>query len=103
MKNTYSIAQRNAIVEEHLYCIDDIISQNNLLIRAVHLDREDIYQNLAVRLINAVISFDPKRDNLEQHIYAQLIDELRCCRQPQRLYGITGVPAGERVLCFSEG
>ena len=44
MKNNYSIAERNRIVEEHLYCIDRVIRQNYTLIRAAHLDRDDVYQ-----------------------------------------------------------
>ena len=30
MKNNYSIAQRNAIVEDHLWCIDSIIQKTAL-------------------------------------------------------------------------
>ena len=37
MKNNYSIAQRNAIVEDHLWCIDSIIQKNRPLMRAARL------------------------------------------------------------------
>ena len=102
MKNTYTIAQRNAIVEEHLYCIDTVIRKNSVLIRKAHLEQEDVYQDLALRLIDAVINFDPDKDELERYIYAQLADEMRCCRQSHRFYGIAGLPTGRKVACFAE-
>ncbi len=42
MKNNYSIAERNRIVEEHLPCIDQVIRRNRTLIRTAHLDRDDV-------------------------------------------------------------
>ena len=38
MKNNYSIAERNRIVEENLHWIDKTIRRNTGLMRAVHLD-----------------------------------------------------------------
>ena len=54
MKNNYSIAQRNAIVEANLWCIDSVIRQNRPLMRAARLEYDDVYQQLALRLIKAV-------------------------------------------------
>jgi len=93
MKNTFSIATRNAIVQAHLHCIDEVIHKNRGLIRAARLDRDDVYQQLAVRLIKAVDHFDPEKGTLEQHIYAQLQYEMLNCKRPYRLHGITGLPA----------
>ena len=53
MKNNYSIAQRNAIVEANLWCIDSVIRQNRPLMRAARLEYDDVYQQLALRLIKA--------------------------------------------------
>lgn len=92
MKNTLSIAERNHIVEEHLWCIDVVISRNWPLIKAARLERDDVYQQLAVRLIKAVAGFDPDKGNIGQHIFAQLQYELLSCKKPYRLYGITGAP-----------
>ncbi|MBQ9721458.1 MAG: hypothetical protein IJV64_12315 [Oscillospiraceae bacterium] len=105
MKNTYSIAQRNAIVEEHLHCIDTVIRQNRELIRAAHMDKDDVYQQLAMRLIRAVEIFDPEKGQLEKHIYAQLKYELLSCKRPYRLHGITGLPKNFRsgkIIYLSE-
>ena len=92
MKNTYTIAQRNALVEEHLWCIDRVIRKNHALMKAARLDRDDVHQQLALRLIKAVAGFDPDKGVLEQHILAQLQYEMLNCKVPRRLCGISGVP-----------
>lgn len=92
MKNTYSILERNRIVEEHLWCIDSVMRKNHALIRAAHLDYEDVYQQLTLRLIRAVETFDPDKGVLRVHIFAQLRYELLDCKTPCRRYGITGAP-----------
>ena len=77
MKNNFTISQRNAIVENHLWCVKVVMKQNRALIRAAKLDADDVYQELALRLILAVMSYDPEKGNLEQHIFAQLRMELQ--------------------------
>lgn len=96
MKNTYSILERNRIVEEHLWCIDSVMRKNHALIRTAHLDYEEVYQQLALRLIRAVETFDPDKGVLRVHILAQLKNELLSCKTPRRLYGITHAPADFR-------
>ena len=77
MKNNFTISQRNAIVENHLWCVNTVMKQNRAFIRAAKLDTDDVYQELALRLIRAVMSYDPEKGNLEQHIFAQLRMELQ--------------------------
>jgi len=96
MKNNYSIAERNHIVEESLPCIDKVIRKNRALMGAAHLDYDDVYQQLAIRLIRCVSNFDPDKGTLKAHIYAQLQYELLSCKAPYRLTGITGAPANFR-------
>ena len=91
MKNNFTISQRNAIVENHLWCIKAVMKQNRALIRAAKLDTDD-----ALRLIQAVMSYDPEKGNLEQHIFAQLHFELLNCKRPYRLHGMTGMPTESR-------
>ena len=93
MKNNFTISQRNAIVENHLWCVNAVMKQNRALIRAAKLDTDDVYQQLALRLIRAVMSYDPEKGDLEQHIFAQLHFELLNCKRPYRLHGMTGMPA----------
>ena len=92
MKNKYSIAQRNRIVEQHLYCIDKVIGKNRGLMKAARLDYDDVYQQLSIRLIKAVAGYDPAKGDLKQHIFAQLKYELLNCKSAYRLYGVTGAP-----------
>ncbi len=92
MKNNYSLAQRNKIVEDHLWCIDAVMRENAPLIRTARLDRDDVYQQLAIRLIRAVEGFDPEKGKLGQHIFAQLKFELLNYKNPYRTTGITGTP-----------
>ncbi|MFR8333611.1 MAG: hypothetical protein ACLU9S_15670 [Oscillospiraceae bacterium] len=103
MKNNYSVAQRNAIVVEHLWCINAVIRQNRALMRTAGLDYDDVYQQLAIRLIRAVAGFDPDKGKLEQHIFAQLKFELLNCKTPYRLCGMTGLPKDyckEKIIPF---
>ena len=102
MKNTYSIAQRNALVEEHLSCIDEVMRRERRLIRSAGLDKDDVYQQLAIRLIKAVGSFDPAKGELKAHIMAQLRYELLDCLSAYRMYGITNAPKdfGEKIISF---
>ena len=103
MKNDFSIETRNALVEAHLHCIDEVMRRNRALIRAAHMDRGDVYQQLAIRLIRAVENYDPDKGNLEQHIYAQLQYEMLNCKRPVRLHGITGLPTdflGCKIISF---
>ena len=96
MKNNYSIAQRNAIVEANLWCIDNVIRQNRPLMRAARLEYDDVYQQLALRLIKAVAGFDPQKGTLQQHIFAQLKYELLNCKSAYRICGLTGAPKDYR-------
>lgn len=90
-----SIDQRNALVEQHLWCIDSVMRQNFTLIEAARLDREDVYQSLAARLIRAVELYDPvkKADgSLEGYIFMSLRYEMRNCSSAQTQYGFRGAP-----------
>lgn len=76
MKNNYSIAERNRIVEEYLPCIDAVIRQNHALIRAAHLEYDDVYQDLAICLILCIEQFDPEKGSLHRYIRNRLNNEL---------------------------
>jgi len=101
MKNNYSLAERNRIVEEHLPCIDKVIRRNYTLMRAARLDYDDVYQDLAVRLIRCVAGYDPEKGELEQHILAQLQYEMLNCKSSLRRYGLTQAPYDLRGAVIS--
>ena len=100
MKNNYSIEERNRIVEEHLWCVSAVMKQNSELIRAARLDREDVYQQLCLRLILAVGRYDPEKSDLKKHIFQQLHYELLTCKKPQMLYGVKNAPKDMRGDSF---
>ena len=101
MKNNYSIAERNRIVEENLHWIDRIIRRNTALMRAARLDYDDVYQDLAVRLIQCVESYDPEKGKLDQHIMCQLQYEMLNCKDSRRRYGFTSAPYDLRGAVIS--
>lgn len=90
-----SIKQRNTLVEEHLWCIDSVINQNYSLIQAAHLDRDDVYQSLAIRLIRAVELYNPDNKagkTLKNYIFMSLRYALRTCGGSQAQYGFREAP-----------
>ena len=92
MHNNYSIAERNKIVEEHLWCIDTVMKQERKLIASARLDSDDVYQQLAERLIRSVRTFDPGKGELVPYVMEQLRRELRSMDTPLARYGITDAP-----------
>ncbi len=76
MKNNYSIVQRNALVEDHLWCINSFMEKNRKLVKATGMEHDDVFQQLALRLIKAVAGYDPDKGALQQHIFAQFKYEL---------------------------
>lgn len=47
--------------------------RHRLLLFALHLDRDDVYQELAIAALRAIESFDPSRSNsIKVHIWAKL-------------------------------
>lgn len=101
MKNHYSFDERNRIVEKHLPLIRKTILRNSTLMKAAHLDYDDVYQQLAIRLIRCVEGFDPAKGKLKQHIEAQLQYELLNCKNSYRRYGLTGAPRDLRGAVIS--
>ena len=89
---TLTIPQRNSLVQEYLWCIDSVIKQNYSLIKAAHLDRDDVYQSLAMRLIRAVELYRPGAKSLKSYIFMQLKYELLSCKSSKVRYGFCAAP-----------
>ena len=87
-----SISERNELVLEYLWCIDCVIRQNYELVRAAHLDRDDVYQSLALRLIRAVELYKPGAMSLKGYIFSQLKYELLSCKSAKSRYGFCAAP-----------
>lgn len=90
-----SVEQRNALVEQYLWCIDRVMGQNRSLIHAAHLDKEDVFQSLAARLIRAVELYDPEKKaggSLKGYIFMSLRYEMRTCAGSRAQYGFRDAP-----------
>ena len=83
MKNGFTITQRNAVVEQHLWCIDTVMAQYAAFMQTEPVDPDDVYQSLAVRLIRAVNSYDPRKGYLKEYILSQLKREMVRIRSTQ--------------------
>ena len=86
------IEERNKLVASYLWCIDSVIRQNYSLVQAAHLDKDDVYQNLALRLIQAVERYRPGSRSLKGYIFAQLKYELLNCKSARARYGFCSAP-----------
>ena len=89
MKNGFTITQRNAVVEQYLWCIDTVMAQYAAWMQTEPVDPDDVYQSLAVRLIRAVNSYDPRKGYLKEYILSQLKREMVRIRSTQTVYGLT--------------
>lgn len=104
MKNSYSIDQRNLIVEENLYRIEEMMRRNASKLRKACLDEDDVFQQLVLRLIRAVDSYAPDKGDLDIHITAQLRYELMEMGRPGGLAERTAVVSslrGRKVIPFA--
>ena len=86
------IEERNKLVASYLWCIDCVIRQNYSLVQAAHLDKDDVYQDLALRLIRAVERYRPGTRSLKGYIFAQLKYELLNCKSARARYGFCSAP-----------
>lgn len=84
--------ERNTLVLSYLWCIDSVIRQNYSLVQAAHLDRDDVYQSLALRLIRAVEQYKPGARSLKGYIFTQLKYELLNCKSARCRYGFSSAP-----------
>lgn len=92
MKNTYSIAERNRIVEAHFWCIDAVLDCNARFLRANRIEREDAYQHLAEQLICLAAALDADARGLSHQILEHLSEALYGCGSAFHLFGITEAP-----------
>lgn len=84
MKDKYSIAQRNRVVEENLCCIDSVLRHHQGWVRQARLEYDDLYQSLAVCLILSVEEYDSSLGPLRPYLYRQLQEKLRNNREYPR-------------------
>ena len=84
MRDKYSIAQRNRVVEENLCCIDTVLRHHRGWVRQARLEYDDLYQSLALCLILSVEEYDSSFGPLRPYLYRQLQEELRKNQEESR-------------------
>lgn len=103
MKTVISIEERNSIVVKHLPMIDKVMKAHLDIVRAARMERDDIYQQLAERLITAVDAYDSRDGGMEGYLETRLERELFRCARPRRSYGqpkATITFAGNRAASY---
>ena len=84
---------RNALFSEKKYLIGVTVKKHWRLIRAARLDEDDVRQELAVRLLEAIERYDPARcRNMDAYLTLQLRYRLLHMRERSALYGIPQAP-----------
>lgn len=93
------IITRNTIFMEHLDLIHRTLRRNCLLLYALHLERDDVYQELAMAALQAIESFDDSRsDSITVHIWAQLQYAILTIKRRHRPHGFTAVGLSSPVV-----
>lgn len=93
--------ERNRLVEQHLPIIRKVINRNWPLVAAVRMSYEDLYQDLAMRMVKAVDSYRPDKGTLSSHIITALEWELKTSAAIASAHGIKGAPRDLRPVFFS--
>ena len=86
MKTVISTEERNRIVVKHLPMIDKVMNEHRNVVRIARMEKDDIYQQLAERMINAVDAYDAYDGEMEGYLETQLEFELFNCAHPRRSY-----------------
>lgn len=92
MKLFNTIEERNAIVEKNLSLINKAVENHSDIIKTASMDEDDVYQQLAERLVKAVDAYDERQGELEGYLETQLERELFCCAHPRGAYDLTDAP-----------
>lgn len=94
------VTMRNELIMKNESVIYAVIRRNWVLIRALHLDVEDVYQDLYIAAMRAVEGFDSKKsDSLQTHLASRLQYEIRNLKRRYKPYGMTGAYAADIQFC----
>ena len=88
-----TIEDRNYLFEEKAYLVNVTMNKHRALIRACRMDEDDVYQQLSIRLLNAIAKYDPdKCPNMDAYLTLQLRYELWNMKACSKLTGVAGAP-----------
>lgn len=99
---------RNNAMVSHDHLIKAAIRRNMPLIRALRLELDDVYQELAITMLGAIESYDPARSNsLGAYLWLKLqyaILDLKAAYRPCGMTGLKGVRVTfTSVECYYDG
>jgi len=84
---------RNYLFEEKAYLINVTMNKHRALIRACRMEADDVYQQLSIRLLNAIDKYDwTKCPNMDAYLMVQLRYELLYIKTCSNRTGVTGAP-----------
>lgn len=94
--------ERNEIFMENVGMIRRVMKRNWTLICAMHLDWDDVYQELAMAALNAIETFDPMRSEcIQAHIWMKLQYAVLTIKRQHRPCGLTGFGNQQRPVVVS--
>lgn len=87
-----------SLFEQHKNLIQKTIWRNRPLLSALHLEDEDVAQQLAIALLLAIRRFDPDRsESLTAYLRYSLQYEILNIKRRFKPHGVTGIPECRRV------
>ena len=88
-----TITARNAKCEEHFGLIEQVMQRCYRLIRSCRLCPDDVRQDLSIKLLEALDTYDPEvGPTLETYLKLQLGYAVRNMVVPSKLYGVHKAP-----------
>lgn len=92
---------RNNLYFDYTDTIRRVMWFNRILLYALRLEKEDVFQELSIVALMAIESFDPSRsDDMEAHVRAKLQYAVLDMKQDQRPGGLTHLD-GSRPKIYS--
>lgn len=81
---------RNHIFMENIDLINRTLRRHRLLLYALHLELDDVYQELAIAALQAIDIYDDRRcDSVTVHIWAKLQYAILTIKRRNKPHGIT--------------
>lgn len=85
------VITRNELLIQYEPMVKWAIKFNWPLIQALHLDVDDVYQDLCIAAMKAIDCFDPQKSaSLKTHLASRLQYEVRNLKRYYKSYGMTG-------------
>ncbi len=88
-----TVEDRNYLFEEKAYLVNVTMNKHYRLIRACRMEDDDVYQQLSLRLVNALDKYDSSRcPNMDAYIMLQLRYELWNMKAGSKRTGVACAP-----------